>query len=520
MDCPRTAKLLRPWVALLPLCVAACGGGSNTGGSPPPSVPVRGTLVQNPPHLASLLPATQLLVQLGTAANTTLLSLGGTPVCDIGVYHIEYNTVGARNEAATASGALMVPTGSDARCRGPLPIVLYAHGTTTTQPFDIANLPDPQNAEGLLLAAVFAAQGYIVVAPNYTGYDTSSLGYHPYLVADAQSKDMIDALAAARQALPFAGALLTTDSGKLFITGYSQGGFVAMATQRAMQAAGQHVSASAPMSGPYALAAMVDAVMSGQVDSGAPILMTMLVTAYQRAYGNIYATPGEFFSPQYLTGIESLLPGVLARSELYAQGRLPQYALFSVTPPDPAYASITPATQPAALASIFAQGFGSGNLVTNSYRLAYLRDLAAHPDGGWPVATTNAPPVGAGIGLRQALAVNDLRSFTPNVPTQLCGGNGDPVVYWLNSQLIQAYWASRQPAATGITALDVDSAATAGDPWATLKSQFSVAKQAVAVAAVLQGATDLGRQAVFDAYHATLVAPFCLAATRSFFAAH
>jgi hypothetical protein len=122
--------------------------------------------------------------------------------------------------------------------------------------------------------------------------------------------------------------------------------------------------------------------------------------------------------------------------------------------------------------------------------------------------------------LRQALALNDLRSFTPNVPTQLCGGNGDPVVFWLNSQLIQAYWASRQPAPTGITALDVDSAATAGDPWATLKSQFAVAKQAVAVAAVLQGATDLGRQAVLDAYHATLVAPFCLAATRSFFAAH
>jgi hypothetical protein len=130
------------------------------------------------------------------------------------------------------------------------------------------------------------------------------------------------------------------------------------------------------------------------------------------------------------------------------------------------------------------------------------------------------PATGAGIGLRQALAANDLRSFSPNVPTQLCGGNGDPVVYWLNTQLIQSYWASRQPAPTGITALDVDSAATAGDPYASLKADFAVAKGAVAVASIAQGATDLGRQAVFDAYHATLVAPFCLAATRSFFAAH
>ena len=32
------------------------------------------------------------------------------------------------------------------------------------------------------MAAVFAAQGYIVVAPNYAGYDGSTLDYHPYLM--------------------------------------------------------------------------------------------------------------------------------------------------------------------------------------------------------------------------------------------------------------------------------------------------------------------------------------------------
>jgi hypothetical protein len=53
---------------------------------------------------------------------------------------------------------------------------------------------------------MFAAEGYIVVAPNYVGYDTSTLGYHPYLNADQQSKDMIDALTAARSALPTADA--------------------------------------------------------------------------------------------------------------------------------------------------------------------------------------------------------------------------------------------------------------------------------------------------------------------------
>src|SRR6202007_2436583 len=105
------------------------------------------------------------------------------------------------------------------------------------------------------LAALFASQGYIVVAPNYAGYDTSTLPYHPYLIADQQSKDMIDALSAARPALPLASLTTVADNGQLFITGYSQGGYVAMATHRAMQAAGTVVTGAAPMSGPSALAA-------------------------------------------------------------------------------------------------------------------------------------------------------------------------------------------------------------------------------------------------------------------------
>ena len=164
----------------------------------------------------------------------------------------------------------MVPNDSASQCQGARPIVLYAHGTNADRAFNIADLQTADNGEGLLMAAVFAAEGYIVVAPNYVGYDTSTLGYHPYLNGDQQSKDMIDALAAARSALPAANAPGTTDSGQLFVTGYSQGGYVAMATHRALQEAGQTVTASAPMSGPYALSAFGDAIFQGQVTGGAP----------------------------------------------------------------------------------------------------------------------------------------------------------------------------------------------------------------------------------------------------------
>jgi len=251
------------------LALAACGGGGGgASGSMTNAPPARGALLQTPPELLSTLTISAQLTELELPINQLLLSVSSTPLCDVLFYHIQYETVGGVNEATTASAVLMVPTGLGANCTGARPIVLYAHGTTTDRAYNMADL---QNAETISLAALFASQGYIVVAPNYAGYDTSTLPYHPYLIADQQSKDMIDALTAARTALPLASLTTVKDDGQLFITGYSQGGYVAMATHRAMQAAGMKVTASAPMSGPYALAAFVDAVFYGEVNGGAPV---------------------------------------------------------------------------------------------------------------------------------------------------------------------------------------------------------------------------------------------------------
>jgi hypothetical protein len=512
--------------------LASCGGnndssGNNSGGnssSGATSTAGRGALLQNPPTLLSTVSAADLLVQVTTGASSQtfgaqalaqVLALSGVPTCDVHVFHIEYYTVGGANESTTASGALMVPTGAGPSCQGARPIVLYAHGTSTERNFNIADLTNQQNAEGILLAAFFAARGYIVVAPNYAGYDTSTLTYHPFLVADQQSKDMIDALTAARSALPSGSQV--SDNGQLFITGYSQGGYVAMATQRAMQAAGMTVTASAPMSGPYALAAFVDAVFEGEVSGGAPVVATFLLTAYQNSYGNIYANATDVFAPQYAPGIATLFPSTMSRSQIYAAGLLPQTALFDSTPPTPAYAAVTPATVPADLAPVFAQGFGADGLITNAYRLKFLQDAQANPDGGFPTLTNDVSAAAPVLPWRQTLKLNDLRSWAPVAPTMLCGGDQDPEVYFLNTQLMQAYWGAHAPAATPISVLDLDSSTPSGGVAGTLQSDFQVAKQAVAAAAVLQGATDGGVTAVFEAYHATLVAPFCLAAVVHFF---
>ena len=78
-------------------------------------------LLQNPPVLLSSNSAAALLAQVtvdasaqsyGTQILNQVLQLSGTPPCAVNVYHIEYYTVGGADEPTTASGALMLPTGS------------------------------------------------------------------------------------------------------------------------------------------------------------------------------------------------------------------------------------------------------------------------------------------------------------------------------------------------------------------------------------------------------------------------
>ena len=484
-----------------------CGCGSsdddNGSGNPDPPDPQRGDLIGEATLVASYSP--DELLALAGAGDLTELLLEEvlTPECTIDVYRYEYQTVDPAGEITPASAALMVPNDAATACQGERPIVLYAHGTNTDEAFNIADLGN--NSEGLFIAAVFAAEGYIVVAPNYVGYDTSTLSFHPYLNGDQQSKDMIDALAAARSSLPAADSPDTTDDGRLFVTGYSQGGYVAMATHRALQDEGEVVTASAPMSGPYALSAFSDAIFQGRVTGGSPVNLTLLLTSYQNAYGDIYADTTDAYEAPYATDIETLLPSSSSLSELVDQGLLPDTALFSSTPPAPAYADITPATTPGSLAPVFALGFGTDHLLTNDFRLAYLQDTESHPDGGFPTLSDGLPPTDPEHPLRQALVTNDQRAWTPTSPMLLCAGHGDPAVLYLNTELMQNFWSAE----TTVTVLDIDSDVTSGDPFELQKLQFSAAK----------GILDLigGDNEVLENYHAGLVAPFCLSAVRSFF---
>ena len=135
---------------------------------------------------------------------------------------------------------------------------------------------------------------------------------------------------------------------------------------------------------------------------GSPVNLTLLITSYQNAYSNLYASTTDVYEAQYATDIETLLPSTTPLGELEAQGKLPAAALFSSTPPDPAYAAMTPATTPSNLAPVFATGFGTDHLLTNDFA-ARLSTGCKRQSGwwishavGWIAARQSLAPVAPG----------------------------------------------------------------------------------------------------------------------------
>lgn len=283
-----------------------------------------------------------------------------------------------------------------------------------------------------------------------------------------------------------------------------------MATHRAMQALGMTVTASAPMSGPYALEAFGDAVFYGQVNIGSTVFTPLLVTSYQEAYGNIYQHLTDVYEAKYAPEMADLLPALTPIDTLFQNGILPQSALFNSQTPNtgtPLDAALAVPANP-----VFAAGFGPSNLVTNNFRLAYVLDAVANPDGAVPTPTAGVPvATNPQNPLRKAFKTNDLRNWVPQRPVLMCGGDADPTVFFsVNTQVMQQYWATFPLPAGLITVVDVNAPVTsASDPFAAAKVGY---QQTIAAIGASGGAS-----AEVQAIHAT-EAPFCTAVARGFFA--
>lgn len=375
-------------VAAAAVVLVACGGSDD---------PPRGALIDPPATLATL---TAAQIDAGTQGSG-LQAISGKAKCDVKVVSLNYATLGARSgERTNASGVMLVPAGSCSAASAPL--VAYAKGTDVQKPRTLAN---PQDSETFLLAAMYAAQGYAVVATDYLGFAKSNYSFHPYLHADSEATSVIDSVRAARNAAGSVGASL---SGKVMFTGYSQGGHSSMAAHRAAErdyGSEFNVVGGAHLAGPYNLSGSLrvpDAI------AGVQFFVPYLVTAWQKVYGDVYTDVRTVFKTPYSGYIENLLPSpTLNYTTLVTTGTLPG------------------GTPNQARDAVFQPDFITGSQTSTSHPL-YL-----------------------------AAKKNDLLGWTPKARVLLCGGAGDPTVPpAIHQAVMKADFDAR--GVTNVTSVDVD----------------------------------------------------------------
>jgi len=165
------------------------------------------------------------------------------PIYDVTTYKLEYNTFNTKNEEIKVSGLVAVPNTVAAS-----PILSFQHGTI----FKNNSAPSFQlKVSKKSPEILFASLGYIVFSPDYIGYGTSFGEEHPYLQKNPSADSVIDMLKAGKFFLKKEG--IATNN-KLFLTGYSQGGYVTMAALEALQNAQENdlsVTAAVLGAGPY-----------------------------------------------------------------------------------------------------------------------------------------------------------------------------------------------------------------------------------------------------------------------------
>lgn len=185
--------------------------------------------------------------KLGTSLNTAYYNVNS--------YHILYNTPGVNylsdgnDYKHTVSALVLIPNIPLEKIKG---IVLYYHGTEFAKNSVPSCIPnknfthtsntnygycyvnsDNFNSSYIIKLSLFAAQGYIVLAPDGIGLGSDNHTVHPYVVyPETNALTGIYGLSALNQLLQ-AKHLFTKLP--LFITGYSEGAAYALKTSQLLQ---------------------------------------------------------------------------------------------------------------------------------------------------------------------------------------------------------------------------------------------------------------------------------------------
>lgn len=302
------------------------------------------------------------------------------------VYKITYKTKNIDGTDITASGALIIPV-----VTGPVSMISVQHGTITN-PEDAPSL-FKDGSEGSSFGSLFGSMGYIIAYPDYIGYGASDNLPHPYEHRASLASASLDMLRAAKEFLREQTEVKWDE--KLYVAGYSEGGFATMSLQRKIEEEASsefNLRASSCGAGAYDKTAFMEHIINDKTDgiAGYNSLYLWVLLTYDNIY-KLNKPASYYFTEKYASKVAS-------------SGRNVSIA-------------------------------ESFNLALNDSFKKALND-------------------GTDKSFIDAIADNDVYKFKPKTPTQLYHGTKDPLVFYFNS--VNAYNAMQKLGATNVTLIPVE----------------------------------------------------------------
>lgn len=331
--------------------------------------------IDSPSTLVKVTPkATQDKVYLQSLAQQVSAPLAQELKYDVQMQNITYTTSYQGSDIEVSARVYLPVTTSV------VSTVVFNHGTIASndEAPSLLNVFDFQNS----LYGVLGSLGFVTVVPDYIGFGASSDRPHPYYIEDLSATTVVDAIYASRQA----AERMDLDLGsELYLAGYSQGGYVTMATHKYIEEEGIDffdLQASFPASGGYD------------------------IKAFQEYYFSLdtYQTP--FFMAYLVNAYKEVLDLALPLSDLFQSP----------------YDAEVP-------------GFFNGSLTGEEINLNLTAKVSDLMTADILSGLDTDPKYG---GFRQALIANSPIDFVPQVPIYMYHGDADVTVPYSNSESVRA----------------------------------------------------------------------------------
>lgn len=209
---------------------------------------------------------------------------------DVKLYRIFYSSENA-GEKIVLSGMVAIPQKPD---KEPLTHYQYHHGTLlpvnlpiVPVGLDAPSLCDgeqgrgkPEQFEMRTLGLVPASNGYFVSLPDYAGYSVSKDEEHPYGISTELAKQSVDMIKASKTFAKEKGIELTKD---LYLSGYSEGGYAAVATHKMIEE--EHLDwnlkSTAALAGPYNFVRFMEYIIDKKKSHLLPLYNWALYSAFK-----------------------------------------------------------------------------------------------------------------------------------------------------------------------------------------------------------------------------------------------